>query len=618
MAASRIVMNCFFKKYHEILKKAGLVVTLLRVYVDDGRQATTLLKKGMRFEEEKEEFVWNEEAEKEDIERMNNGEEDDEFMARLCIKAMNHINEDITFTTEVASEFYNKKLPTLDMNLKMRENFTITHTYFEKSMKSQTLIEKESAMTQRQKFSILSNELTRRLYNIDEGDQESGKEIEETIENFTKQLKTSGWERNEAEEMIKSGFIGWRRRIRRRIEQGGAIYRDGKSSLKTRTTNKLIGKETWYRENNQRTRDEYDDWEDEQKWRRKNRKMGTQREEEERNRIIAVMFVPYTPRGELARRLREVETDIEKQTGSKLKIVERSGMKIIDLLHKSDPWEGKDCERQGCILCKTKQKTGKYMGQDCHRRCIVYETWCLTCESRERRAIEENDDYDEETRKRKLREVRLHKYVGESSRSLYERGLEHLRDLEEMKKDSHMLKHYFDKHSEEKLEEMEFGGRILDKPRSAFNRQISESVTIQHQNQKNNILNSKSEYNRCALPRLTADLGEIPVGRMEKELNEKKRKEKAEEKELQQKIRDLRVRRSMDRRETAREMEQPAKKRRKLENMKHKRVINRENEGEKRKKEEENHGEMLKMKRTETVEEKLPEGLEYEGGRKKT
>ena len=55
--------------------------------------------------------------------------------------------------------------------------------------------------------------------------------------------------------------------------------------------------------------------------------------------------------------------------------------------------------------------------------------------------------------------------------------------------------------------------------------------------------------------------------------------------------------------------------------MKHKRVINRENEGEKRKKEEENPGEkmlkMLKMRKTE-AEEKLPEGLEYEGGRKKT
>ena len=237
MAASRIVMNCFFKKYHEILKKAGLVVTLLKVYVDDGRQATTLLRRGMRFEEETEEFVWSEEVEREDLERKELGEEDDEFMARLCIKAMNHINEYITFTTEVASEFINKKLPTLDMNLRMRDDFKITHTHFEKNMKSQIFIERESAMTQRQKFCILSNELTRRLYNIDEEDEGFRKEKEDTIENFTKQLKYSGWERNEAIEMIKSGFIGGRRRRERRMKQGGRIYRNGKSSLQT-----LLGK----------------------------------------------------------------------------------------------------------------------------------------------------------------------------------------------------------------------------------------------------------------------------------------------------------------------------------------------------------------------------------------
>ena len=91
MAASRIVMNDFFRKYHEILKKADLKVTLLRVYVDDGRQASTLL----RFDEKKGEFVWSREAEKEDLERQEKGEKDDEFMARLCVVAMNHINEHV-------------------------------------------------------------------------------------------------------------------------------------------------------------------------------------------------------------------------------------------------------------------------------------------------------------------------------------------------------------------------------------------------------------------------------------------------------------------------------------------------------------------------------------------
>ena len=169
----------------------------------------------MRFDAKGEEFVWSKEAEVKDLEMKRKGEEDDEFMARLCVKAMNHINKDITFTTEVTSEFKNKKLPTLDMNLMMKSDYKITHTYFEKEMKSQVLIEKDSAMTQRQKYSILANELTRRIYNIDEEDDEFDKEVEETIETFTRQLKTSGWERREAAEIVKSGFIGWRRRRNR-------------------------------------------------------------------------------------------------------------------------------------------------------------------------------------------------------------------------------------------------------------------------------------------------------------------------------------------------------------------------------------------------------------------
>ena len=93
------------------------------------------------------------------------------------------------------------------------------------------------------------------------------------------------------------------------------------------------------------------------------------------------------------------------------------------------------------MLCTTKQATGKKLRQDCTQRCVIYETWCLTCEERERKRVEESV-MGEEEKKVKMREVKLHKYVGETSRSIYERGLEHLRDLSELKKESHILKHY--------------------------------------------------------------------------------------------------------------------------------------------------------------------------------
>ena len=68
MAASRLIMEDFFIEYEEILRKAELIITLLKVYVDDGRQVTSLLRKGMRFRKEDMMFEWDADAEKEDEE----------------------------------------------------------------------------------------------------------------------------------------------------------------------------------------------------------------------------------------------------------------------------------------------------------------------------------------------------------------------------------------------------------------------------------------------------------------------------------------------------------------------------------------------------------------------
>ena len=108
------------------------------------------------------------EAEAEDKEKKEEGEDDEMFMARLCLPVMNSINTDLTFTAEVAGDFPNKKLPTLDFNLWKKEDQSLSHCYYEKEMKSQILLEKDSAMGMRQKYCINSNELTRRLYVIDE------------------------------------------------------------------------------------------------------------------------------------------------------------------------------------------------------------------------------------------------------------------------------------------------------------------------------------------------------------------------------------------------------------------------------------------------------------------
>ena len=81
-----------------------------------------------------------------------------------------------------------------------------------------------------------------------------------------------------------------------------------------------------------------------------------------------------------------------------------------------------------------------------------------------------------------------------------------------------------------------FGVRVIRFTKSAFERQILESVLIQEENKKNEVLNSKSEYNRCALPRLTSKLGEHTYGEDAKAAKEERRKEE----EMEERIRKLR------------------------------------------------------------------------------
>ena len=70
---------------------------------------------------------------------------------------------------------------------------------------------------------------------------------------------------------------------------------------------------------------------------------------------------------------------------------------------------------------------------------------------------------------------------------------------------------------------------------------IFESVLIQSENAKNDIMNSKSEYNRCAIPRLTSKLGN-------RLFDEEEKKEKKYEEMMEDKIRRLRKKMNVEKR----------------------------------------------------------------------
>ena len=97
--------------------------------------------------------------------------------------------------------------------------------------------------------------------------------------------------------------------------------------------------------------------------------------------------------------------------------------------------------------------------------------------------------------------------------------------------------------------------RVLKFTQSALERQILESVKIQEERKKHLIMNSKAEYSRGTIPRLTTKMGD-------NEYDESRKKKKREEKEQEERVgRDIARRRKERCKTRNREIHEPRKER---------------------------------------------------------
>ena len=117
--------------------------------------------------------------------------------------------------------------------------------------------------------------------------------------------------------------------------------------------------------------------------------------------------------------------------------------------------------------------------------------------------------------------------MGESARSLYERAKEHHEDEESRKEDSHRMKHWVLDHPS-LLDPPRFKIKVVSSYRDPLNRQVGEAVRIEMRG--GNTLNSKTEYNRCRIPRLVIDQEVWQIMRKkQKEINDEETKNLEEE-----------------------------------------------------------------------------------------
>ena len=148
-----------------------------------------------------------------------------------------------------------------------------------------------------------------------------------------------------------------------------------------------------------------------------------------------------TRKGMLVKKLREVTRRLTGVAGYNTKMVERAGKKMRHMLPNTNPWKGQPCGRGECHTCLQEEE----QKLDCRKRNLIYESLCELCNPREDKQKKVKDEDLEDRRE----DPSI--YVGETSRSLAERTVEHWKDVSSKDEDSHIKKHWTNKHSDEKI-----------------------------------------------------------------------------------------------------------------------------------------------------------------------
>ena len=360
----------------------------------------------------------------------------------------------IKLTVDTPCSHEDGKLPVLDVKVDVNEeeDNRIDFEFFEKPTKNPRVILASSALSISQKRTILTQECLRRLRNTK---LELGLEIQRKHLNlFMLKLKNSGYDQKFRKEILNSALQAFDKM--KADDESGAkpMYRNRQWNFEERQRTKLNRKQNW--------------------WNNKNSKL----------QYTSVLFVTPTPGGELANELRRREAELNKHSGERIKVVEKGGLKVKDILCAKNPFQRPKCMEKICPLCTD----SKYVevNQDkkqppCNSNNVGYRWSCVTCQ--------------------KMDKVKV--YEGESGRSARIRGKEHLKDLEKEREKSALYKHVKNVHSNEN-EEVKFRMEITGKFKDALTRQANEAVRI-YSRPSHELLNSKSEFNHPPLARVVVE-----------------------------------------------------------------------------------------------------------------
>ena len=188
----------------------------------------------------------------------------------------------------------------------------------------------------------------------------------------------------------------------------------------------------------------------------------------------SLMIIPKTPGSRLLRMYQEEV----KKSGLPIYITERAGIQLKRHLQRSNPFQPERCSRSDCLICGSGGKG------PCRTNGVNYTITCKDCEE---------DNRDQE-----------HIYIGETSRTAYLRGIEHMQDLYHKREKSVLWKHcriHHQDESEGRRFRMDVVGVYTN---DAMSRQIGEATRIQGASRRC-LMNDKTEWNFISIPRMVLE-----------------------------------------------------------------------------------------------------------------
>ena len=207
----------------------------------------------------------------------------------------------LRFTIESQEDFPTGWLPTLDTSLRVNGKNQIEFKFYEKPEASKKTVQMKTALEENTKMKILANDLMRRFFNTME---DLPKEDKWCIMNdYSQKLLDSGYSFDQTRKIIINGVRGHESRKIRYQKQGRPLRRTGKASKGARVTKKLREKTSWFRQKSQ-----------EDCYPGGKKTTGTTTGKTKKTSEVprkTCLFVEYTSKGKLAKKLRDTIQKLE-------------------------------------------------------------------------------------------------------------------------------------------------------------------------------------------------------------------------------------------------------------------------------------------------------------------